>query len=95
MEENVPGCYAQKPLKAIERIIASSSMPGDVIMDGFAHAGTTLLAGERLGRRVITFDVDPIFAEITIRRLQHYRGSGKTGWQWRSPFHEVGAKTTL
>lgn len=24
MEENVPGCYAQKPLKAIERIILSS-----------------------------------------------------------------------
>ena len=28
MEENVPGCYAQKPLKAIERIIAASSNDG-------------------------------------------------------------------
>ncbi len=89
MEENVPGCYAQKPLKAIERIIASSSKLGDVVVDGFAHAGTTLLAGERLGRRVITFDIDPIFAEIAIRRLELFRRTGRTGWQWMSPFPEA------
>ncbi|MGA9350545.1 MAG: site-specific DNA-methyltransferase [Anaerolineae bacterium] len=85
MEENVPGCYAQKPLKAIERIIESSSTENDLIVDFFAHSGTTLIAGERLGRRVYTFDIDPIFAEITIRRLENYRGTGKTGWQWRNP----------
>ena len=89
MEENVPGCYAQKPLKAIERIIMSSSEKGDLVVDFFAHSGTTLIAGEKLGRKVFTFDVDPIFAEITIRRLEHYRKTGKTGWQWRSPFPEV------
>ncbi len=89
MEENVPGCYAQKPLKAIERIIAASSRPGDIVADFFAHSGTTLIAGERLGRRIVTFDNDPIFAEITIRRLEQYRKTGKTGWQWQSPFPEV------
>lgn len=89
MEENVPGCYAQKPLKSIERIISASSNRGDVVADFFAHSGTTLIAGERLGRRVCTFDNDPIFAEITIRRLERYRQTGKTGWQWESPFPEV------
>ncbi len=89
MEENVPGCYAQKPLKAIERIIASSSGRGDVVTDFFAHSGTTLIAGERLGRKVYTFDVDPVFAEIAIRRLERYRQMGKTGWQWESPFPEI------
>ncbi|MCA9960298.1 MAG: hypothetical protein KC443_14750 [Anaerolineales bacterium] len=89
MEENVPGCYAQKPLKAIERLIQSSSQSGDTVLDCFAHSGTTLLAGERLGRRVVTFDNDPLFAEITIRRLQRYRAAGKTGWQWHSPFPEL------
>lgn len=88
MEENVPGCYAQKPLKAIERIIASSSEEHDLVLDCFAHSGTTLLAGENLGRRVCTFDIDPVFAEISIRRLERYRLTGKTGWQWESPFPE-------
>jgi DNA modification methylase len=92
LQENVPGCYAQKPLPAIERIILSSSNEDDLVVDFFAHSGTTLLAGERSGRKVYTFDVDPIFAEIAIRRLENYRRTGQTGWQWRSPFPEVGVK---
>ena len=86
MEENVTGCYAQKPLKAIERIILASSRPGDTVTDFFAHAGTTLLACERTGRKCLTMDIDPIFAEVTIRRLEHFRRSGRTGWQRSGPF---------
>jgi site-specific DNA-methyltransferase (adenine-specific) len=81
LEENVSGCYAQKPLKAIERIITASSRPDELVIDFFAHAGPTLLAAERLNRRCFTLDVDPVFCEITIRRLEHYRCSGQTGWQ--------------
>jgi DNA modification methylase len=90
MKENVPGCYAQKPLKAIERIISASSEPNDFVIDFFAHSGTTLLACEELGRRCFTCDIDPTFAEICIRRLEHYRRTAQTGWQFASPFSEVG-----
>jgi hypothetical protein len=31
----------------------------------------------------------PIFAEIAIRRLEHFRKTGKTGWQWQNPFPEI------
>lgn len=89
MEENVPGAYAQKPLKAIERIISTSSLAGDTVGDLFCHSGTTLIAAERLGRRCITGDTDPVFAELTIRRLEHFRNTGKTGWQTGNPFPEV------
>ena len=89
MEENVPGCYAQKPLKAIERIVQASTVQNDLAVDFFAHSGTTLIAGERLGRRVFTFDIDPVYAEITIRRLERWRKYGLTGWQWNHPFPEV------
>jgi len=95
MEENVPGCYAQKPLKAIERIILSGSNKSDLVVDFFAHSGTTLIAGEKLNRKVYTFDIDPIFAEITIRRLENFRKTGKTGWQWRNPFPEIENGVTL
>jgi len=86
LEENVSGCYAQKPLKAVERIIAASSPAGGLVLDFFSHAGTTLIAAERTDRRCFTMDIDPIFAEITIRRLEHYRQTGKTGWQNDNPF---------
>ena len=90
MDENVPGCYAQKPLKAIQRIISSGSAENDLVLDCFSHSGTTLIAGEILNRKVYTLDVDPLFAEITVRRLERYRKTGKVGWQWHSPFPEIG-----
>jgi site-specific DNA-methyltransferase (adenine-specific) len=86
LEENVSGCYAQKPLSAIERIVLASSKEGDVVVDFFGHSGTTLLACERTGRLCITGDIDPIFAEITLRRLEQYRQCRKTGWQMSNPF---------
>ena len=91
MEENVNGCYAQKPLKAIRRIIEASSSPGDLVLDFFAHSGTTLLAAEMAGRTCRTMDIDPIFCEIAIRRLEHFRQTGRTGWQNSNPFaNELG-----
>ncbi len=89
MEENVSGCYAQKPLKAIERIIKASSRMGDCVFDWFSHSGTTLLACEIYGRRCFTADIDPIYCEISIRRLEHFRRSGRLGWQNGHPFEDV------
>jgi site-specific DNA-methyltransferase (adenine-specific) len=86
MEENVNGCYAQKPLKAITRIVAASSSPGDTVLDFFSHSGTTLLVAEMTGRKCLTMDIDPIFCEITIRRIENFRRTGRTGWQNSNPF---------
>lgn len=88
MEENVNGCFAQKPLKAIMRIIEASSDKNDLVTDFFSHSGTTLLASEILKRKCNTFDVNPVFCEITLRRLENFRKTGKTGWQNSNPFYE-------
>lgn len=85
-EENVSGCFAQKPLRAIERIMLASSHPGDLVVDFFSHAGTTLLAAEIQQRSCYTIDIDPVFCEISIRRLEHFRQTGQTGWQNSHPF---------
>ncbi len=53
-----------------------------------SHSGTTLIAGGRLGRTVCAIDNDPVFVEITIRRLEHFRRSGKTGSQTENPFED-------
>ncbi len=88
MEENVSGCFAQKPLKAIERIVNASSAKGDLVTDFFSHSGTTLLAAEKAGRKCFTIDVDPVYCEITIRRLENFRKYGKAGWGTSNPFEE-------
>ncbi len=89
MEENVPGAYAQKPLKAISRIIEASSKKNNLVADFFSHSGVTLLASEILGRKCYAMEIDPVFAELSIRRLENYRKTGKPGWQWNNPFPEI------
>jgi site-specific DNA-methyltransferase (adenine-specific) len=89
MEENVPGAYAQKPFKALKRIIEASSTKNDLIADFFSHSGVTIVASEQLGRKCYAMEIDPVFAELSIRRLEHYRKTGKTGWQWDNPFPEI------
>jgi hypothetical protein len=29
----------------------------------------------------LTADIDPLFCEISIRRLEHFRRTGRLGWQ--------------
>ena len=86
MDENVNGCYAQKPLKCIDRIIRASSATGDLVVDFFGHSGTTLIAAEASDRKCFTIDIDPIYCEIMIRRLERLRATGRLGWQNTHPF---------
>ena len=92
MQENVNGCYAQKPLKSSDRIVLASTDKHDLVLDFFGHSGSTLLSCEIHGRTCYTLDVDPIYCEIMIRRLEHLRRTGLTGWQNSNPFEsELGA----
>ncbi|MGE3167150.1 MAG: DNA methyltransferase [Planctomycetota bacterium] len=40
----------EKPLAFVERVVAVSSDPGDLVVDPFAGSGTTLVAAQALGR---------------------------------------------
>ena len=64
------GYPTQKPLALLERIIAASSNPGDVVLDPFCGSGTTLHAAQKLGRRWIGIDITPIAAFFVKRRLR-------------------------
>lgn len=88
LHENVAGAYAQKPLSSVDRIVETSSKEGETVADFFAHSGSTLISCEKQGRVCCTCDIDPVFAELTIRRLENYRETGEPGWQWNNPFEE-------
>ena len=44
------------------------------------------MACEKLKRKCRTVDIDPIYCEISIRRLERFRKTGKLGWQNSNPF---------
>lgn len=61
------GYDTQKPEPLLERIINSSSNPGDLVLDIFGGSGTTAAVAEKLGRRWITGDLGR-FAIHTMRK---------------------------
>lgn len=59
----------QKPLTLLERLIAVSTLPGDVVLDCFAGTGTTAVAAQRLGRRWVLAERDAAYCRIARARL--------------------------
>ena len=54
-----PAYPTQKNALMLERIILTSSEPGDTVMDCYAGSGATLVQAARLGRRFIGMDNSP------------------------------------
>jgi adenine-specific DNA-methyltransferase len=63
------GFPTQKPEKLLERIIRASSNPGDLVADFFCGSGTTLVVGEKLGRRWLGCDSSKVAIQIAKERL--------------------------
>ena len=68
------GYPTQKPIALLERIIAASSRPGDVVLDPFCGCGTTIDAAIRLERQWIGIDVTYIAVDLIEKRLLHAYG---------------------
>ncbi len=63
------GYPTQKPVRLLERIVAASSRPGDLVLDPYGGSGTTGVAAIRLGRRCLLVDRNPVAVEIARARL--------------------------
>jgi DNA modification methylase len=69
------GYPTQKPLALLERIVLSSSNPGDCVLDPFCGSGTTLLAAQRHGRRWIGIDVNAEAVAVAQERVGEQKSS--------------------
>ncbi|MBC6437986.1 MAG: restriction endonuclease, partial [Rhodobacteraceae bacterium] len=63
------GYPTQKPVALLERIIAASSNPGDLVLDPFCGCGTTLEAAENLGRKWYGIDITYLAIGVIETRL--------------------------
>lgn len=63
------GYPTQKPLALLERIIASSTKAGDVVLDPFCGCGTAVHAAQKLGRQWIGIDVTHLAISLIEKRL--------------------------
>lgn len=79
------GYPTQKPRALLERIIAASSNPGDVVLDPFCGCGTAVDAAQKLGRGWIGIDITHLAIGLIEKRMNEgYNGGGKREALWET-----------
>lgn len=74
------GYPTQKPEGLLNRIIASCTDDGDIVMDAFAGSGTTCAVAEKLGRRWLGLDCGKLAIYTIQKRMLNLRaGIGNRG----------------
>lgn len=63
------GHPTQKPLWLMEKLILSTTKPGEPVLDLFAGAGTTSVAAARLGRKWLAIERDPGYCAMIAERV--------------------------
>jgi len=68
------GYPTQKPEQLMERVLLTTSNPGDLVLDCFVGSGTTAVVAEKTGRRWIAADLGRFAIHTTRKRLLSIQG---------------------
>ena len=60
----------QKPVRLLERILALTTSPSDVVLDPFSGSCSTAVACISTNRRYIGFEIDKEYYECGVKRLK-------------------------
>lgn len=75
------GYPTQKPEGLLERIISSSTIEGDTVLDAYCGCGTTVAVAQRLKRRWIGIDITYQSIALILKRFRDPFGGDEAGWQ--------------
>jgi len=76
------------PLEIPLRLVRMFSFAGDLVLDPFAGTGTTALAAMHLGRSSVSYEVEPEYIPLIVRRLQKpTRTTGEVVFERRKEPH--------
>ena len=64
-----------KPVRLVADAILDASKRRGLILDPFGGSGTSLIAAEQTGRRARLIELEPRYADVTIRRWQQLTGA--------------------
>jgi hypothetical protein len=64
----------QKPVELLEWSWLKYAPDGATAFDPFLGSGTSMIAGERLGKAVVGFELMPVYAEVAIQRWERFTG---------------------
>lgn len=59
----------QKPVRLLERLLALTTQPGDIVLDPFAGSCSTAIACINTNRKFIAFEIDKEYYDAGVKRL--------------------------
>jgi len=63
-----------KPPEVYEKAIRRCTKMNDIMLDSFSGSGSTIMAAEKLRRRVYAVEIEPVFCELAMRRFETLTG---------------------
>lgn len=64
-----------KPVELVERALRNSTLRDQVVFDGFAGSGTTLIAAEGTGRQARVIELMPAYCDVVLQRYRDLTGT--------------------
>jgi hypothetical protein len=83
---------AVKPVALVADAICDVTFPNEIVIDGFACDGTTILAAERTGRLCYSMDANPAMIDLAIGRWEAMTGEHATLISTGETFAKVAAR---
>ncbi|MEH2688627.1 DNA methylase N-4 [Bradyrhizobium diazoefficiens] len=80
-----------KPVQLLADAILDCTERNDIVLDNFLGSGSTLLAAERVGRRLYATELEPLYVDVAIRRWQRHTGLKAVHVQTGRHFDEIAA----
>lgn len=78
-----------KPIDLVMYPIKNSSQPGEIVLDLFGGAGSTMIAAEKLSRVSRLMELDPKYADVIVQRFEEFTGLKAIHQQSKKTFEEL------
>jgi DNA modification methylase len=82
----------QKPVECMRRPMLNNSSAGQAVYEPFLGSGTTLIAAETIGRVCLAAELEPLYADVAVRRWQAFTGNSAVLESSGRTFDEVVAE---
>jgi DNA modification methylase len=79
------GHGTQKPVECMKRPMENNSSAGQAVYEPFSGSGTSIIAGEMIGRCVHAIELNPAYVDVAVERWQAFTG--------KQAIHEASGKT--
>jgi DNA modification methylase len=67
-----------KPVRLVADAMLDCSRRGSIVLDPFMGSGTTILAGQTVGRRVYGMELESRYVDVAVRRWERFSGRDAT-----------------